>query len=231
MPKPTKIGIFGGNEFQNNCRETDKKFCNLFPHKNINVLIIPTAATKENPNLAAQNGITHFNKLGVSASALMLTNKVQSNDKCFLVPINSSSLIYLTGGDPRYLHSILKDSQALVEIKKTLSAGTILIGSSAGAMAMGKYMLFNKLEPGLDLIPNTIIVPHFENHNDVNHLATLSLDQNIDILGLETQAACVTENDYWITLGNKKITLINKGTIREYSQNETKIPLKFESLQ
>ena len=81
------------------------------------------------------------------------------------------------------------------------------------------------------MIPNTIIVPHFENHNDVNHLATLSLDQNIDILGLETQAACVTENDYWITIGNKKITLINKGTIREYSQNKTKIPLKFESLQ
>ena len=89
----------------------------------------------------------------------------------------------------------------------------ILIGSSAGAMVLGKYILLDKLESGLNLIPNTIIIPHFENHNDINNLTTLSRNQNIDILGLETQAACVTKNDYWITLNNKKITLINNPLI------------------
>ena len=225
MPKSTQIGIFGGNEFHNNCLETDKEFCNLSSHENTKVLVVPTAATNENPNLAAQNGIAHFNKLGVSASSLMLTNKRQSNDECFLKPIKNFSHLYLTGGDPKYLHSILKDSRFLLEIKKTLSAGMILIGSSAGAMVLGKYILLDKLESGLNLIPNTIIIPHFENHNDINNLTTLSRNQNIDILGLETQAACVTKNDYWITLNNKKITLINNDGIKEFSQKETKIPL------
>ena len=49
-----------------------------------------------------------INKIGIKASALNLINKNQSNDRCFLKPINESSVIYLTGGNPRYLNTILQ---------------------------------------------------------------------------------------------------------------------------
>ena len=228
MPETTKtIGIFGGNEFQENCLETDREFCNLSSVTKSNVLILPTAATNENPELAARNGINHFKKIGVEASALNLTNKNQSNDRCFLHPIKKFSIIYLTGGNPRYLNTILQNSQALSEIKKALTLGSVLLGSSAGAMVMGKYILLDKLVPGLNLIPDTIIVPHFENNNDVNNLVNISRNHNVDILGLDTQAACITINNNWITLGNNKITLIKNGGVQEYSKSKTKIPLKF----
>ena len=229
MPETTKtIGIFGGNEFQENCLETDREFCNLSSVTKSNVLILPTAATNENPELAARNGINHFNKIGIEASALNLINKNQSNDSCFLNPINKFSIIYLTGGNPLYLNTILQNSQALSEIKKALTLGSILLGSSAGAMVMGKYILLDKLVPGLNLIPDTIIVPHFENNNDMNNLVNISRNHNVDILGLDTQAACITANNNWVTLGNKKITLIGKNNIQEYSKSKTRIPLKFQ---
>ena len=228
MPETTKkIGIFGGNEFQETCLDTDREFCNLSSVTKSNVLILPTAATNENPELAARNGINHFKKIGVEASALNLTNKNQSNDRCFLHPINKFSIIYLTGGNPRYLNTILQNSQALSEIKKALTLGSVLLGSSAGAMVMGKYILLDKLVPGLNLIPDTIIVPHFENNNDVNNLVNISRNHNVDILGLDTQAACITVNNNWVTLGHKKITLINKSDVKKYSKSKIRIPLKF----
>ena len=231
MPKPTKsIGIFGGNEFQENCLEIDREFCNLSSINESKVLILPTAAANENPELAACNGITHFNKIGIKASALNLINKNQSNDRCFLKPINESRIIYLTGGNPRYLNTILQNSKAIIEIKKALSLGSILIGSSAGAMVMGKYMLLDKLVPGLNLIPNTVIVPHFENNDDLDNLVNISRNHDVAILGLDTQASCINNNNNWITLGNKKITLIKKNNIQEFTQNKMKIPLEFQPI-
>ena len=228
MPKtnPT-IGIFGGNEFHENCLEIDRSICNLYPINEVKVLILPTAAANENPELATRNGINHFNKIGIKVSGLNLVTKKQSNDKCFLNPINESNIIYLTGGNPRYLNSILQNSKAIGEIKKALSLGSTLIGSSAGAMVMGKYMLLDKLVEGLNLIPNTIIIPHFENNNDLNKLSTLSKNYDITILGLDTQAACITENNSWFTLGTKKITVIKDNIIQEFSQNKMRLPIKY----
>ena len=76
MSKPTpKIGIFGGNEFQENCLDIDTQFCNSSPIYKAKVLILPTAAANENPDLATLNGINHFNKIGVEVSALKLITK------------------------------------------------------------------------------------------------------------------------------------------------------------
>ena len=83
MPKPNPtIGIFGGNEFHENCLEIDRSICNLYPINKVKVLILPTAAANENPELATRNGINHFKKIGIiKVSGLNLATKKQSNDK------------------------------------------------------------------------------------------------------------------------------------------------------
>ena len=124
----------------------------------------------------------------------------------------------------------MQNSKAIIEIKKALTLGSILIGSSAGAMVMGKYMLLDKLVSGLNLIPNTIIVPHFENNDDLDNLVNISRNHDIAILGLDTQASCINDNNNWITLGNKKITLIKKNNIQEFTQHKMKIPLEFQPI-
>ena len=231
MSKPTpKIGIFGGNEFQENCLDIDIQFCNSSPIYKAKVLILPTAAANENPDLATLNGINHFNKIGVDVSALKLITKKQSNDERFLRPINDSNVIYLTGGNPKYLNTILQNSKAITEIKKVLSCGSLLIGSSAGAMVMGEYMLLDKIVDGLNLIPNTIIVPHFENNNDIDNLLNISRNRDITILGLDSQAACIADNNNWFTLGNRKITIIENDNIQEFSQDKMKLPLEFHPI-
>ena len=111
-----------------------------------------------------------------------------------------------------------------------MSCGALLIGSSAGAMVMGEYMLLDKIVDGLNLIPNTIIVPHFENNNDIDNLLNISRNRDITILGLDSQAACIADNNNWFTLGNRKITIIENDNIQEFSQDKMKLPLEFHPI-
>ena len=100
---------------------------------------------------------------GARAEGVMITGKRTANNPIFAGPLGDFNVIYLTGGSPPYLLESLRGSQALAAIREVVARGGMLIGSSAGAMAMGaRCWGFGEgwLE-GWGLASSVAVIPHY----------------------------------------------------------------------
>ena len=76
------FGLVGGEEFRSGCEEMDIAIMKASGQNPARVLIIPTAAVT-GPAKAANDGVTHFAKLGGDSSRLMVLDRSQSDDPSF----------------------------------------------------------------------------------------------------------------------------------------------------
>ena len=159
-PAVGKIALVGGNEFRRNCEPMDRALL-AFLGKRPRVRILPTAA-KENPLLAAQNGIRYFQKLGADAGAVKILNRLDAQNPALISLLEEADLFYFAGGNPTYLLDVFQGSPAWDEIIRLWHRGRLLAGSSAGAMILGEKIW----EPGegwregLGLLPGLAVLPH-----------------------------------------------------------------------
>src|SRR5258708_37464881 len=97
------IALVGGNEFRPNGVRMDEQLLRLTPRVPPRVLIVPTAAAHERPELAVQNGVRHFNALGAVTRGLMALDRADWETDAHDAALDDADVIYLTGGDPWYL--------------------------------------------------------------------------------------------------------------------------------
>ena len=82
--------------------------------------------------------------------------------------VASAGLLVLTGGSPRLLRDALAATGVGASITDKLSAGTPVMGSSAGAMVACAWTLLPQwrgnpeVGAGLGLVPGYVVVPHFD---------------------------------------------------------------------
>jgi len=72
--------------------------------------------------------------------------------------------IYFAGGTPNRLTSAFINTKAEDALRKTIEKGSIIMGSSAGAMLFGKKVVMpsgQDLGPGLNLLNDQIVLAHF----------------------------------------------------------------------
>ena len=95
-----KIALVGGDEFLPNCREMDNQLIEATGYVSPKVLIVPTAAATERPELAARHGVQQFEALGADVSPLMVVNSDDANDEDVIADVDKAEMLYLTGGNP-----------------------------------------------------------------------------------------------------------------------------------
>ena len=144
----------------------DRHILDLRPENRLAVAILPTAAAAQRPELAAANGVRHFEALDASVEPVMAVDERSANDPRVLQPLAEVGLIYFAGGSPTHLLRVLRETRLWEAVRSAWAAGTALAGSSAGAMVMGEWML----APGdprswvqtLAAVPGVAVLPHFE---------------------------------------------------------------------
>jgi cyanophycinase len=163
--------LFGSGEFTDSVDEIDKFLIDKFKPKN--VAVIPTAAGQESDVEKWINmGKSHYAKFNLPVIPVEIFNKDQANDKSKVDLLNDADWIFFSGGSPNYLLETLKDTLLWEVVLKKYNQGTLLSGSSAGAMVMGKYVLSPSIrtmfaknktmwQPAFGLVDYTII-PHFD---------------------------------------------------------------------
>src|SRR5215470_4966968 len=110
------IALAGGNEFRDDCKTMDRIILEQIEHQPPRAVILPTAAIKGSPRMAAENGVRHFKALGAEASAVMVITREDANNRDLFAPLAEADLIYIAGGDPWYLLETLRDTAILPEI-------------------------------------------------------------------------------------------------------------------
>ena len=80
--------------------------------------MLPTAAAYEHPDRAVDWATRYFAELGGQVRGLMVLARPDAEDQANAAAVRDARFIYLGGGSPLHLRSVLKDSavwQALVE--------------------------------------------------------------------------------------------------------------------
>ena len=206
------VALVGGDEFRTGCREMDLSILEATGRESPSVLILPTAAARQNPSKAASNGVAHFSALGADASASMIVEPEDANDEEMAQPVDRADVVYLTGGDPAHLLRVLSGSALLERIKAARARGAAIVGSSAGAMVMGPWMRYRDWRAALGLV-EAVTLPHHERSDPERVSSDLieSAPHGLTVLGIDAMTACVLDDDGWRVLGSGRVIVYSGG--------------------
>lgn len=217
-----KIALVGGDEFLPSCRSMDNLLIQATGYVSPRVLIIPTAAAMERPELAARHGIQQFDTLGAEAHPLMALNSQDANDEKILSRVDKAEMVYLTGGNPAHLLEVLRGSLLLRKIMQGLERGMILAGSSAGAMVLGERMRFRQWGNALGVVAGVVVLPHHERSSKsrTSREVAVETSDSVTALGIDGATGCFTEDDGWRVIGVGSVTVYRGRDWKTYESGE-----------
>lgn len=135
--------------------------------RSIVVAIVPTAAARGRPDLAAANGVAAFERvagdigLAVDAGAVPVIDAASAADADLAGRLAETDIIHFPGGDPDLIPAILPGSTAWAAVRRAHEAGAVLAGASAGAMALATWCWTpTGGAPGLGIVAGLLVVPH-----------------------------------------------------------------------
>ncbi len=189
------LALVGGAEWQPGC-EFDAE---LLARANSDVLVLPTAAAYERPERAVATAQAWFASLGGQARGLMVLSHADACEEKFASEVRSAGFIYLSGGSPLHLLSVLKGSLVLEALEAAWRAGAIVAGSSAGAMVLCDPMVDPRggaYTVGLGLVEQLAVVPHHDSGASHHLWRTLELaPAGVAVLAIPERTAAVREPD------------------------------------
>lgn len=135
--------------------------------RSILVAVVPTAAARGRPGLAAANGVAAFERvagdigLAVDAGAVPVIDAASAADADLAGRLAEADIIHFPGGDPDLIPVILPGSTAWAAVRRAHEAGAVLAGASAGAMALASWCWTpTGGAPGLGIVAGLLVVPH-----------------------------------------------------------------------
>jgi cyanophycinase len=217
--------LAGGAEFGGRMSEPDLRAIELAGGFNAPIFIIPTAAAPDNNHKrAGNNGIRWFQSLGAkSVFAVDVIDSSSANDLSLAASIRTSRLIYLLGGFPRYLGETLANSACWRAVLDAREQGAVIAGSSAGAMVLCEHYYDpyeKKLLRGLNLIPNTCVLPHYNNFGKSWAKQLLQQLPNVTLIGIDERTGMINDvNDAWHVYGAGKVTIYQDGQVNVHTSD------------
>ncbi len=165
----------------------------------IKVLILPTAAAYEQPDLVFKNAKLWFASISAETEECPILRREDAFSETFINQIATAKFIYIAGGSPLHLRSVFKLSPAFDAMMTAWQAGAILAGSSAGAMVLTDPMIDPRggaFSVGLGAVTNIAIYPHFGGVLDAKLQRTITLaPRNCAVVALPEQTALIREPD------------------------------------
>ncbi len=210
---PGPLALVGGAEWTEGC-SFDR---GLLEESGGEVLILPTAAAYEHPEKAVARAKAWFSALGGRATALMVLARGDAEDERSAEVARASRCIYLGGGSPLHLRSVLKASKVWGAIFEAWEGGAVVAGASAGAMVITDPMVDPRggaFTLGLGLIEQLAVIPHYGDGDDEKvHRRTVALaPQGLPVVGLPERTALIRRRDgTWEVEGQGQIQVFMNG--------------------
>jgi cyanophycinase len=207
------LALVGSGEYLTPMEPVDRELIERLAEP-AQVVCLPTAAGQEGEERIAywsSLGVRHFSRLGAQVETLPVIDRAGALEARWAERILEANFVYLSGGRPDYLHKTLKETPVWQAILAVHQRGGVVAGCSAGAMIMGARLLgFPGLQPAFELIPNTVIVPHFDELpaafvKTVHFLAA----RDKSVIGIEGNTALVIDGEQREVLGSGGVTIWN----------------------
>jgi cyanophycinase-like exopeptidase len=201
------------------------------------VVVVPTAAARHRPDATARHGREAIERVAASAGipvrveTALIVDAESANDPALADRLAKADLIYLPGGDPDLLPSLLHDSLTWQSILAAHTRGAVIAGASAGAMALGpRTWTPHGWLDGLGLVHGLVVVPHFSGFDsrgwegalaqlNAAGLGYLGIDERTGVLSSSNGTAAATwrvvgpGHVEWFPLRGERVTGTSGATI------------------
>lgn len=188
--------MVGGGEWREGCT-FDRAL--LDEAGNPEVLVLPTAAAYEHAERAVTFAERWFASIGGRARGLMVLHRAEAEDLDMAAAVRESRFIYLGGGSPMHLRSVLKDSPVWTALVGAWDDGAVVAGSSAGAMVLCDPMVDPRggaFTLGLGLLPQLALIPHHDTWSEEKAKRTFELaPPGLPVVGIDEQTAVIRRPD------------------------------------
>ncbi len=203
------LALVGGGEWQEGCT-FDRSLLDAAGADEI--VVLPTAAAYEHPERAVAMADTWFASLGAKARGLMVLRRPDALDEANAAVVRDARFVYLSGGSPMHLRSVLKDSAVWDALMAAWHGGAVLAGSSAGAMVLCDPMVDPRggaFTVGLALVAQVAVVPHHDHWSEDKARRTLELaPAGLPVVGIDERTALIRDPDgRWHAEGAGSVTV------------------------
>jgi cyanophycinase len=180
------------------------------------VLVLPTAAAYEHPERAVDTASRWFASFGAQVCGLMVLNRRDAEEQTSADQVRSAGFIYLGGGSPLHLRSVLKDTPVWAALVAAWRDGAVVAGSSAGAMVLCDPMVDPRggaLTLGLGLVGQLAVLPHYDTWSEEKAHRTVRLATgHLRIAAVDEATALIRDPDgSWRTAGAGGVTVYVDG--------------------
>jgi len=207
------LALVGGAEWRDGC-SFDRTL--LGASNDAEVLVLPTAAAYEHPDRAVASAEKYFEGLGAKARGLMVLNRRDAEDEANVAAVRAAKFLYLAGGSPMHLRSVLKDSALWFALVSAWNEGAVLAGSSAGAMALCDPMVDPRggaFTLGLGLVAQVAFIPHHDTWSPDKARRTIKLaPATLPVVAVDEQTALLRKPDgEWVVEGAGQVVVFLDG--------------------
>jgi cyanophycinase len=214
-PRPGPLALVGGAEWTEGCT-FDRELWEASGRAE--VLVLPTAAAYEHPQRAVDTAAQWFAAFGATARGLMVVGRRDAENPAMAREVADARFIYLGGGSPLHLRSVLKDSPLWGSLTAAWRSGAVLAGSSAGAMVLGDPMVDPRggaLTLGLGLVPHLAVLPHYDTWSEEKAHRTVQLATgHLRIAAVDERTALIRNPEgNWRAAGAGAVTVYVDGMV------------------
>lgn len=183
------------------------------------VVVLPTAAAYEHPERAVETAVAWFAGIGAVARGLRVLGRGDAEDPANAAAVRAARFVYLGGGSPLHLRSVLKGSAVWAALLAAWRDGAVVAASSAGAMVLGDPMVDPRggaLTLGLGLVRGVAVLPHSDLWSDEKARRTVDLATGpLRIVTVDERTALVREPDgTWKAEGAGNVAVWADGSLR-----------------
>lgn len=190
------LALVGGEEWQDGC-DFDAEL--LAASGGTEVVVLPTAAAYEHPDRAVATAEAWFKRLGATVRGIDVLARPDALDEAKAGAVADARFVYLSGGSPLHLRSVLKETPVWEALVNAYEGGAVVAGSSAGAMALCDPMVDPRggaLTVGLGLVVNLALVAHAEEDVAEHHRRTFELvEPGVALAAVPVRTAIVRSPD------------------------------------
>jgi cyanophycinase len=169
MDKIGLLALVGGSEWTEGCT-FDATLLDASGGKD--VVVLPTAAAYQHPERVVLRAAEWFEPLGGQVEGLMVLDRASAEDPGMASVIRKARFVYIAGGSPLHLRSVLKGSGTFEALRHAWAGGAVVAGSAAGAMVLTDPMVDPRggaLTVGLGLVDQLAVVPQFDGGQEGAH--------------------------------------------------------------
>ena len=222
---PGPVALVGAGEFLSPMAEFDRGLLEATGRPRPRVVILPTASALDGEQTFrtwAEMGVEHFSGLGAEVEPVLVRNVSEAHDAAAIQAIGEADLVYLSGGHPRYLLDVLRQSPLGEALTRANARGATIAGCSAGAMAIvGRTMdvrFIPKLRipvpfpirwpEGLSLVDRVAVLPHYDAWPEaLAAFLALQAPRGAIVLGIDEETAVVGRHGAWQVHGAGRVTV------------------------